>query len=92
MAMVKVSADIHALARIGARIRLRELDAQVAKIRAERQSLKGLVQAQAGVDGSDEAPVQRRRRRMSKAGRAAISAAQKARWAKVKAKNGHAHK
>jgi len=68
--------DLRSLARLGAAARIKELEAEIASIRkafpdpASRISIHEIA---------------RKRRRMSAAARAKISAAQKARWAKQKA-------
>ena|SRR5579862_3917196 len=67
------------LAQLGARARLEQLQAEVA-------ALKRLLGSGSTSAASSETHAPRRRRRgtISAAGRAAISAAQKARWAKIK--------
>ena len=79
------SADrIHQWARIGAQARLQELQEEIAAIRA---AFPGLAAGQARgrrALGADSTP-RRKRRNLSAKARAAISAAQKKRWAKVRA-------
>jgi hypothetical protein len=71
------TAQLHQLARYGAQARLEELRAEIAALRA---LIGG---APASAQGSK--PRRRRRRgKLSAAGRAAIAAAQKARWAKAR--------
>jgi hypothetical protein len=53
---------------------------------AALSSKGGRAHASPAASGTAEAPVKRRRRRLSAAARARISAAQKRRWAKLKAK------
>ena len=69
------------LARIGAQARLQELQAEVA-------ALKGILGGSAAPSAAPKRQSGRRRRRgqLSAAGRAAISRAQIARWAKTKGK------
>jgi|ERR1051326_7641355 hypothetical protein len=57
-----------------------QIDAQIAELRA---MLNGRPASTAATADTTEAPM-RRRRRMSAAGRKAIAAAQKARWAKMR--------
>src|SRR5437762_6522698 len=77
--------QIRTLAREGARVRLQELRAEIA-------ALESLVRDGGGAAGRAGRPARggrRRRRQLSAAGRAAIAAAQKARWQKINAaKNG----
>jgi hypothetical protein len=54
-----------------------------ARLQSINSALNGAFKASAAVE--TEAPVTRKKRKMSAAGRARIVAAQKARWAKVKA-------
>ena len=68
--------DLHSLARLGAAVRIKELQAEIASIR----------KAVPDSGSKREIPIPRKRRKMSAAARAKISAAQKARWAKQKAK------
>ena len=67
------------LAQLGARARLEQLQAEVAAL----QRILGGKSAGAPA-AATKAPGRRRRGKISAAGRAAISAAQKARWAKIK--------
>jgi hypothetical protein len=73
--------QMKALAREGARVRLQELEAEIAAL---EQLLRGTGAAARPRDGVARKRT-RRRGQLSAAGRAAIAAAQKARWAKVKA-------
>lgn len=71
------------LARLGAVARIRELQAEIASL---KKQFGTLLNALAGNDGGHiPVPFRRRRRKMSAAARARIAAAQKARWAKLKA-------
>jgi hypothetical protein len=69
--------NLRSLARIGASIRLQEIDRESAAIRAAFPNLRG------GPAAAAERP---RKRRMSAAGRAAIIAAAKKRWAEWRRK------
>ncbi len=72
---------LHELARVGAQTMLERLRAEITSIVRMLPGLEG------GSAVSPPAPVERvkrRRRRMSAAGRRAIAAAQRARWAKVR--------
>ena len=60
-----------------------DLSAIVAQLKAERAKLDKAIEALSGVDGSGGG---RGTRRLSAAARARIAAAQRARWAKFKAK------
>ena len=78
--------QMHALALAGARVRLAELETEIA-------ALNRLLTGAGGTAGKRRAVrqrVSRRRGQLSAAGRAAIAAAQKARWAKVKAAKSNA--
>jgi hypothetical protein len=87
MRMAVVNADIRELAKVGAQLRIKELDQQELLIRTERKRMQAIVNAKSATDGTDDAPV-RRRRHMSRDARKRISEAQKKRWAKVHATNG----
>jgi hypothetical protein len=79
--------DLHSLARLGAAARIKELTAEIASLKKAFPHLSfGSAVSPAMPDAMEERTVRRRRRKMSAAARAKISAAQKARWAKVKAK------
>jgi hypothetical protein len=60
--------------------------------KSQRAIVRGRAAYQAAADGSNQGVtvvgVRKKRRRMSKAARAKIAAAQRARWAKVKARGG----
>ena len=76
------SDQLHQLARHGAMARLEEIKTEIASIEA---FIRG--GGTASTDGGRRAPgrpARRTRRTLSAAGRAAIAAAQKARWAKIK--------
>jgi hypothetical protein len=87
-------ADLHHLARIGAAARLQELEQERAAIFRAFPSLRGLASAPIrGVtsDGNGSAgprTPRRRRRKMSREARERIAAAQRRRWAEVRAKKG----
>jgi len=70
------------LAQLGARARLQELQAEAAAL---KRLLGGPGARQPAATAADAAP-RRRRGKISAAGRAAISRAQKARWARMKGK------
>ena len=75
--------ELQRLARLGAKSRLEELRQEEAAIRRAFPDLGGRGRGKA----VDRTPVKRRRRRrgkLSAAGRAAISAAQRKRWAVIK--------
>ena len=79
--------DLHSLARLGAAARIKELTAEIASLKKAFPHLSfGSAVSPAMPDAMEERKVRRRRRKMSAAARAKISAAQKARWAKQKAK------
>jgi hypothetical protein len=63
---------------------------KAANIQEKIQSLQKKLNQILGttVESAPEAPMKKGRRKMSAAGKAAIRAAQKARWAKIKAKTG----
>ena len=91
--MAKYSASILELARRGAQHRYEELQAELASLVRQFPDLKtttreiarrGRTAFQAA--GAEVQP--RRRRKMSAAARARISAAQRARWAKQRGENG----
>jgi hypothetical protein len=72
--------DLHSLARLGASARIQELRAEIAALhKAFPQSSPRILIHQPSLK-------RRKRRKMSAAARARISAAQKARWARQKAK------
>ena len=86
--------QLHELARYGAAARIAELQAEIDSIRrvfpdvsgAARGRRRGRPRGRAAAVASQATTKRRRRRRgkLSEAGRAAISAAQKKRWAKIK--------
>jgi hypothetical protein len=89
--------DLHSLARLGAAARIKELQAQIAGLRKSFR-LTGretpiasttFFTASTGKADEGSGPIRivrtRKRRKMSAAARAKISATQKARWAKQKA-------
>jgi hypothetical protein len=71
------------LARVGAKVRILELENEVTAIRTAFPGL-GEGEASAGT-GPRKATAPRKRGKLSAAGRRAIAAAQRARWAKIKA-------
>ena len=77
--MAKISSNIRELALVGARARIQELHAEIEQI---RQMFPG----EFGLRGGGKKPRKPRRRKMSAEARRRISEAQKARWAKQKAK------
>src|SRR5258708_38392488 len=79
--------DLQSLARLGAAARIKELTAEIASLKMVFPHLSfGSAVSPAMPDAMEERKVRRRRRKMSAAARAKISAAKKARWAKQKAK------
>jgi hypothetical protein len=58
---------------------------EIDELEAKRDKLINQLGKPAKVDGRRGPKPGRKRRKMSRAGRAAVSAAQKARWAKIKA-------
>lgn len=76
--MAKASPDLRHLARIGAGLRLQQLDQEAAAIRAFL----------GGRGPAPGAAPERKRRKMSAAGRAAIIAGTKKRWAEWRKKKG----
>lgn len=73
--------DLQGLAALGAQVRIQQLEAEIAALRKQFPS-EGTRSRGARTTA---VPVKRKRRKMSAKARAAISAAQKARWAKQKA-------
>jgi hypothetical protein len=71
------------LARAGAKVRISELENEIAAIRAAFPGVS--VGKASGGTRSKKAVLRRRRSKLSAAGRKAIAAAQRARWAKIKA-------
>jgi hypothetical protein len=82
--MPRIQNDMRALAGIGAKVRIAELEAEIAALRKEFPGTRA-TRTVAGNDAGEPKPAGRKRRKMSAKARAAISAAQKARWAKQKA-------
>jgi len=79
--------QMHALSLAGARVRLAELETEITALnRLLRDPGEGATVKERAV----RQRVSRRRGQLSAAGRAAIAAAQKARWAKVKAAKSNA--
>jgi hypothetical protein len=76
-------AQLHELARRGATVRLEELRAEIAAVQALLGASSGRA-ARRAPTGKEQKSPSRRRGKLSPAGRAAIAAAQKARWAKIK--------
>ena len=74
---------LHALAALGAKMRVQELKAELAHLYQSFPSLRTVARAAVAAVTPDAAP--RKKRTMSRKARAAISRAQKARWAKQKA-------
>lgn len=86
MATALTSDQLHQLARHGAMARLEEIKKEIALLEV---LIRG--GGSALTDGGRRAPgrpARRARRTLSAAGRAAIAAAQKARWAKIKKNSG----
>jgi hypothetical protein len=77
--------DLHSLARLGAYQRYQELKAEIASLLKSFPDLESKVERFVKKYGTRVLPRARKRRKMSAAARAKISAAQKARWAKQKA-------
>jgi hypothetical protein len=85
--------ELHRLARLGAEVRLGELEEERAAIFRAFPSLTGVASAPIrGVtsdgDGSAGPAPRRRRRKMSREARQRIAAAQRKRWAALKAQQG----
>jgi hypothetical protein len=82
--MARTSAEMRQWALVGARARIQELSAEIDKIRAMFPGESGLR------GGATKGATQERRkkRKLSAAGRKAISDAAKARWARQKAEKG----
>jgi hypothetical protein len=72
------------LARMGAAARVAELQEEIASIRGAFPGLGGGARRERATS-ADSQPPRRKRRSLSAKARAAISAAQKKRWAKVRA-------
>ena len=76
--------QFHTLARLGAKTRLEELRTEIAAVQALMDG-GDANRGRRGRRGRPAGPKRRRRRgKLSAAGRAAISRAQKARWAKIR--------
>lgn len=86
--MARTSAEIRQWALVGARVRIQELSAEIEKIRAVFPGEFGLRGGAKAKMGAIERP--RKKRKLSAAGRKAISEAAKARWARHKAEEGAA--
>jgi hypothetical protein len=71
------------LARVGAKARIQELETEISEIRAAFPGLDG--SEDSGEVKPKKALTRRKRGKLSAAGRRAIAAAQRARWAKIKA-------
>jgi hypothetical protein len=85
--MAKHSSHILEMARKGAEHRYREIKAEIASLVEHFPHLAGQPSApQSSTQAEAPAPRHRKRRKMSAAARKKISDAQKARWAKQKAK------
>ena len=88
--MARPTNQFREFARVGAQARLQEIQAEVAAIRREfpelrTVSVKAESPAAASVAAEAPAAAPKKRRTMSKAARAKIAAAQRARWARVRA-------
>jgi len=86
---MKQTNPMRAWARIGASVRLQELEAEAARIRNAFPDLRGAsrrARLAAPTGGMTVMPAPRKRRKMSAAGRAAIIAGAKKRWAKWRKK------
>ena len=86
--MARPTNQLREFARVGAQARLQEIQAEVAAIRREFPELRtASAKAASPAAASAEAPAAapKKRRTMSKAARAKIAAAQRARWARVRA-------
>jgi hypothetical protein len=86
--MAKHSRSILELAKIGAAHRLQELKSEIAQLVKAFPHLRYGSAVSPAMPDTVEEPTARRRRTMSAAARKKISEAQKARWAKQKAKKG----
>lgn len=64
----------------------KKIASQIKGLVAESKKIDGAIKALSGLSGSSAAPAPVERRKMSAAGRKAIAAAARARWAKVKGK------
>jgi hypothetical protein len=82
--MARVSAEMRQWALVGARARIQELSAEIEKIRA---MFPGEFRLSAGAKKGATGG-RRKKRKLSAAGRKAISEAAKARWARQKAEKG----
>jgi hypothetical protein len=76
---------LNRLARLGAAARLAEIRAEMADILRDFPGLTAGRAARRGAGGGHAKPVRRRRRKLSAEAREKIAAAQRARWAKVRA-------
>jgi hypothetical protein len=81
---VRTPAEVRKWALVGARARIQELSAEIEKIRGMFPGEFGL---RGGAKGGASG-VRRKKRKLSAAGRKAISEAAKARWARQKAEKG----
>ena len=82
--MARPTQQFRQFARVGAQARLQEIQAEIAALRREFPALRGASAKSAGPPEAAE-PAPRKRRKMSRAARAKIAAAQRARWARVRA-------
>ena len=84
--MPRPTSQLREFARIGAEVRLKELEAEIASIRRALPELRAERGGEVPIpSGKKVRRRRRRRRRMSAEARAKIAAAQRKRWAAVKA-------
>ena len=88
--MARPTNQFREFARVGAQARLREIQEEIATLRREFPELRtaGAAKAEspaAASAGAAAPAAPKKRRTMSKAARAKIAAAQRARWARVRA-------
>ena len=87
--MARPTHQFRQFARVGAQARLHEIQAEIAALRREFPELRAVASVKSGSRVAAAAgtgtPAPPKRRTMSKAARAKIAAAQRARWARVRA-------
>ena len=86
--MARPTHQFRQFAQVGAQARLREIQAEVAALRREFPELRTVASVKAGSQiaaAAETGAPAPKKRTMSKAARAKIAAAQRARWARVRA-------
>ena len=84
--MARPTHQFRQFARVGAQTRLHEIQAEIAALRREFPELRTVASVKPVVAAAETGtPAPPKKRTMSKAARAKIAAAQRARWARVRA-------